>query len=129
LIVCGSILAGIAIIPAQAAKLVEALLMLQREQNEAANMGMLKSGVTQQRRNKLQSYSGRADGRGPTGTNIEIPAIEEELQQQQRLGISGSRSATRQQPSSSSSSKSCTSCGEPSHRVDARFCWSCGNEL
>ena len=41
LIVCGSILAGIAIIPAHAAKLVEALLALQRDQNEATNIGMI----------------------------------------------------------------------------------------
>lgn len=133
LIVCGSILAGIAIIPAQAAKLVEALLALQRDQNEAANMGMPKSGVTQQRRKKLVSnYSGRADGLGPSGTNIEIPPVEEqqqlEQQRQKRLQEASFGDSTNTMELTSIT-KTCVSCGEPSHREDAQFCWSCGNHL
>lgn len=133
LIVCGSILAGIAIIPAQAAKLVEALLALQRDQNEAANMGMLKSGVTQQRRKKLVStYSGRADGLGPSGTNIEIPLIEEQqqLEQQRRKRLQeASFGDSTNTMELISITKTCMSCGATSHREDARFCWSCGNHL
>ncbi|KAG7349974.1 ion transport 2 domain containing protein [Nitzschia inconspicua] len=127
LIVCGSILAGIAIIPAQAAKLVEALLELQRDQNDVVNVAMMKTSiVTQQRRKKMQYYSGRADGRGPSGLNIEIPAVEEQ-QQQPLQTTTGATEEFRS--TGTSSSKRCMYCGEPSHRMDARFCWSCGNEL
>ncbi|KAG7373779.1 ion transport 2 domain containing protein [Nitzschia inconspicua] len=127
LIVCGSILAGIAIIPAQAAKLVEALLELQRDQNDVVNVAMMKTGiVTQQRRKKMQYFSGRADGRGPSGLNIEIPPVEEQQQQQPQTTTDAIEEFSS---TVTSSSKRCMYCGEPSHRMDARFCWSCGNEL
>jgi hypothetical protein len=135
--VCGSIIAGVAIIPAQAAKLVEALLEWQTQQDryevEAAKVDSSRTksggavGTTKlQKRTRMTSrpYSGRADGRGPSGVNIEIPPIEPNEQlDQPKLSLSSPPDV------SGKASKTCWSCGEPSHRTDARFCWSCGKEL
>jgi hypothetical protein len=130
-------MAGVAIIPAQAAKLVEALLEWQQQQDlyeaDVVKVGSrMKSSVVAtnkfQKRTKMisRSYSGRADGRGPSGVNIEILPIEPERLDYPNLSLS-----PLQQGSTGSGdlSKTCWSCGEPSHRTDARFCWSCGNML
>jgi hypothetical protein len=128
LVVCGSIIAGVAILPAQAAKLVEALLEWQDQQDQietdATKAGSsIKSGAMLKNRSKMKyrSYSGRADGRGPSGVNIETPLIEQEQGQPQTQVLLSQGSGEI--------SKTCWSCGESSHRTNARFCWSCGNEL
>jgi hypothetical protein len=135
LVVCASIIAGVAIIPAQAAKFVEALLELQKD--TASVEKKLAQQLTQRSKRNAPSsarivYSGLADGKGPSGVNIEAPAVDEQTKSMKRrlakAGVGDVKDdvvdwETKQVR------RICSECGEPSHRVDANFCWSCGNPL
>ncbi|KAL3914068.1 MAG: hypothetical protein SGARI_000322 [Bacillariaceae sp.] len=189
LVVSGSILAGVAIIPAQSVKLVEALLELQKDTTakEEKRKQMLRQ---QQRQQQLEgggkvTYSGLADGKGPSGINLEMPAMDEQTKSMKMNRVLGNgnggggssnavdtflpttTSAERvlnadgkgpsgvniELPAVDEQSKSmktnnnnnadtsgvavettatvatCSQCGAVSDRPEARFCWSCGNEL
>jgi len=91
LVVCGSILAGVAVVPIQTASLVEALLDFQQERQA-------------QKEQKQQKQ--------PTGNLNEIHYDNDETEE-----------------FSVDARKSCVQCGAKSHRVDALFCWNCGENL
>ena len=103
LVVCGSILAGVAIIPAQAAKLVEALLEFQEDQDGKKPAKRASGKVP-----KKMVESTILDGMGPSGEPIENPPNE---------------------MTAWTSGRKCSQCGALFHRTDARFCWSCGVEM
>lgn len=98
-----SILVGVAVIPAQAASLFEALLEFQTERRQSQSVDI---------KNQTQQPN----------TNIEGGVLREEnfttiLEQQCKEGnLLDSRI-------------SCRSCGARSHRIDAIYCFSCGAKL
>jgi voltage-gated potassium channel Kch len=99
LVVSGSILAGVAIIPAQAAKLADAIIASQKEEETVKrpmSMGLTLSST---------------DGMGPSGVEIEVPPKEASTS-----GVS-------------TSYKVCSQCRASGHRTDAFFCWSCGSKV
>jgi voltage-gated potassium channel Kch len=99
LVVSGSILAGVAIIPAQAAKLADAIIASQKEEETVKrpmSMGLTLSST---------------DGMGPSGIEIEVPPKEASTS-----GVS-------------TSYKVCSQCRASGHRTDAFFCWSCGSKV
>jgi voltage-gated potassium channel Kch len=106
LVVSGSILAGVAIIPAQAAKLADAIIASQKEE-ETVKRPMSIMGLT------TSSYSKRktTDGMGPSGVEIEVPPKEASTS-----GVS-------------TSYKVCSQCRASGHRTDSSFCWSCGSKF
>ena len=107
LVVCFSILVGIAVLPLQTAGLVEALLDFQKEREG-------------KRRKPLESDSRYILPREG------VVIVEEEG------GDSVLPSSTR--PLGYHSIKRdtqcvCTKCGTSPHQIDALFCWSCGSKL
>jgi len=107
-VVCGSILFGVAIIPVQAAKLVDIFVESQKDQQERR-----RKGPTTKSEVKVTSTSSTTNnatnGMGPSGTELEVPPKD-------RLGTE-------------SLGRRCGQCSAAPHRVDAVFCWSCGAEL
>ena len=113
LVVCCSILAGVAVIPAQAASLLDAILESQNEtaatqalrETEAGTMappvprpiGDLPAAATQ------VAIVGAVDGEDS------VPVQEEAL--------------------AATVGKHCPDCEQTEHRGDACFCWSCGSKI
>ena len=112
LVVSGSILAGISIIPTQAAKFVDALIEFQNDQENTTKSKAKRRTVGSSFLTTKRSNSSATDGNGPSGTNIEIPPRENTM---------GATTSSRRIP--------CGECGASPHRADAKFCWSCGTEL
>jgi len=102
IVVCGSILFGVTVIPAQAAALVDALLNYQKERMLIAEAEEEKSEVI------LIDYD----------DSDFVFAVDQKVQQKSTA-----------KNLDSSSSKICKNCGTSSHRNDATFCWSCGSSL
>lgn len=102
IVVCGSILFGVTVIPAQAAALVDALLDYQKERMLIAEAEEEKSEVI------LIDYD----------DSDFVFAVDQKVQQKSTA-----------KNLDSSSSKICKNCGTSSHRNDATFCWSCGSSL
>jgi hypothetical protein len=134
LVVCGSILAGVAIIPAQAAKLVDIFIesgkqLDQQTKLKPSNFHQSKSSSSSSSSLSSSSSSlgmkppipsAAADGKGPTGTTIDINAETSNESTYDSVSASvGLEDDTRQ----------CSQCGTSPHRVDGVFCWSCGSEL
>ena len=80
LVVSGSILIGVAVIPAQAAKLVDAFM----ESQNQPSMSLLSSPTSRRRRQQKKKKKKKAtkstgyatDGMGPTGKSIDVPPEE-----------------------------------------------------
>jgi voltage-gated potassium channel len=114
LVVCASIIAGIAVIPAQATRLVDAVIALQREQDPLKPTGNL----SKRRRVSRSTALGRrnlADGKGPDG----IPIDEAPIEWTEQGADNPSMDIYRV----------CNVCEASFHYKDAGFCWSCGNQL
>jgi len=124
-VVCASILAGVAIIPAQAAKLVDVLVESGKQLEQT---GKQKQSVEKQRRKQRQQKqhlstknNAAADGKGPSGASIDASTTESA-----RDDAGGSTTSTMDLEDNQ---RCCIQCGVMSHRIDASFCWSCGSEL
>eukprot|EP00566_Odontella_aurita_P012110 CAMPEP_0113544230 /NCGR_PEP_ID=MMETSP0015_2-20120614/10595_1 /TAXON_ID=2838 /ORGANISM="Odontella" /LENGTH=487 /DNA_ID=CAMNT_0000444471 /DNA_START=291 /DNA_END=1754 /DNA_ORIENTATION=- /assembly_acc=CAM_ASM_000160 len=126
LVVCGSILAGVAIIPAQAAKLVDAIIGFQMDQEMNGGIrrasGDTAPGFRLGRPRQMATTRAAAtatDGRGPSGKPIDTP-LKESLE---------TPSLRRDKGELMVSGLTCSQCGVYPHRADASFCWSCGAAL
>lgn len=101
LVVMGSILVGVAVIPGRAAELVEALLDFQEER----------------KRNSAESRRSTRRVRGDDDDR-------------RRSATSSSLTAAAEAESSMIDPRiACAACGRRSHRGDAIYCWSCGSKL
>jgi len=115
LVVSGSILAGVAIIPAQAAGLVEALLAREEDRRE----------TRQQIQDELDNDAGE-------DTTDLIPTVKRKavngpntsglLNNNSRQGDGSGRMVLE-------TALACTNCSATMHWSGARYCWSCGDEL
>ena len=133
LVVCGSILAGIAIIPAQAAKLVDIFIEANREQpgkmkrKQPPRTGIQSSNplARTSANNPLAIDGGSTitDGNGPSGVVIDdsTESVEDRS--------SGTSSSIDINGNTEDTNRTCSQCGTSSHRIEAGFCWSCGSEL
>lgn len=101
-VVGASILAGVAIIPAQAANLAEAYLDFMKERAAASSS----SSPGMSRAKRSTSTAANATGRIKDVTTA-----------------SSTTEIMRKE------ANYCSACGAGSHRDDARFCWSCGKTL
>lgn len=121
LVVAMSILVGIAVIPSQAAKLVDVLVEFQKEQEEKKVIRIVgKATTSQSKKNKSNSSQkvnpAATDGKGPSGVYLEIPSTED-------------GPVSNYYTKNGGTMRSCKNCGTKSHRRDAKFCWSCGTKL
>lgn len=121
LVVMASIIAGVAVIPAQAAKLVEALIDFQRDDKLTVmeRRRMEKKGFNN-RRAQSSKHTVRkvTDGKGPGGIPIETPTTMDWCEIFQRNDYT-----------LMDTSRSCYSCDATYHWSDADFCWYCGNSM
>ena len=114
LIVCGSILLGVAVIPAQAAALVEALLDLQNERllKKKEEDAKTKSCFTFPNFNTATTASATTKSQYAIVTP-ECDPDDDDCEEDDDFLLDMKRS--------------CANCGVKSHRVDALFCWNCGS--
>jgi hypothetical protein len=112
-VVCGAILAGVAVIPAQAAKLVDVFVESQNDQEVRKRPRQMAYRSTAASRRRTDITVNATNGMGPSGISIDIPPKES----------SSTMEVTE------SFSKVCSQCGALEHRADAHFCWSCGFEI
>jgi len=125
LVVCGSILAGVTIIPAQAAKLVDVIMesqnndpvMMGRKQQQQQPTTQFQSSKIIVPKKVLRSATADDDMWPIIGKDIDMP----------RKEMPSSQEAIK--TSISSKVLLCKQCGATDHRVDASFCWSCGFEI
>ena len=110
LAVCVSIVIGVATIPAQAAMLVEALLELQRDSTGVSDKTRSATQFQQQQQKQKQKQLSEIERSG-----IEVMDKKDTDDWEMGPGVESTRI--------------CSRCEEPSHRIDANFCWSCGNQL
>jgi voltage-gated potassium channel len=154
LVVSGSILAGVAVIPAQAAVLVEALLARQEErQLERDNALLLRQEERQLERDANVVASTSASATTTTSTDDpvreqKVEAVVEAKQQQTSLLVHNANKSTVSTASTSKTESqdlteqpepagrmvleteaACPSCGTSMHWSSAKFCWSCGEQL
>jgi len=107
LVVCGSILAGVAVVPVQAASLFEALLdyQMERDLTRGALLEKDKMKSEQKELKRLSSITELDASATESGTLPKIVLVGNE------------------------SNQTCSSCNASPHRVNARFCWNCGKLL
>ena len=112
LVVCGSILVGVAVLPAQAAKLVDAVMESQSESERFKIVPPPRAGFgTLLPSPPKDEEASATDGMGPSGKPIDVPQDEGIIEDVEVSNIL------------------CSQCGASYHRDDASFCWSCGSEL
>lgn len=111
LVVCGSILFGVAIIPVQTAKLVDIFVESQKDQQLRKKPKPKRKAVTTS--TSVGSMLSATNGLGPSGVAIEIP-VEDRAPPEEGGGGGG---------------RACGNCMASPHREDAIFCWSCGSPL
>ena len=113
LVVCGSILAGVAVIPAQGAALVEALLERARENNN----------------NILDNVSGTAAPVSPLSPPTLSPGNKSSLSPPQPPQSVSSSSTPTGTQMILETALPCPTCKAVLHWSAARYCWSCGSTL
>jgi hypothetical protein len=145
LVVSGSILAGVAVIPAQAAVLVEALLARQEERQAAIQSSQAQASATNTSETDdeddvavVGSYA------GDTATTSASDPIRQEVAAQaakrRHTLVHGSNTNNNDDivndDNSASSGRmvletefACPSCGASMHWSSAKFCWSCGERI
>jgi hypothetical protein len=120
LVVSGTILAGVTIIPVQAGALVESLMDAQKERELAQNEanGLIRQSDTDKISSSLVVEANDA-------------TIEEERGlKQSSLDGSAPQPNNNMLPSSAVDAVTpCPSCGATFHWTSARYCWSCGSKL
>lgn len=111
----GSILFGVAVIPAQAARLFEALLEFQEERRMQLQLQSQSSKeddeLTDMKQKMILSNNNNGDG------------IEDDMAMQTFLKQRYDQGALLD------SRISCENCGVRCHRIDAIYCFSCGEKL
>ena len=112
-VVMASILAGVAIIPAQAANLAEAYLDFMKERSSAASSTMTTAAGRMAKKTIVTSASAATNA---DTTLFSVERIKEDT-------VTTTTDEMRRKVDD------CTLCGAKSHRDDARFCWSCGYQL
>jgi hypothetical protein len=111
LVVCFSILAGVAIIPAQAAALLDAILQFQEERKKGGPRVTVSPGGNHTATTKAREESPTS---APTVKKEEEDSINVALAENTWVGWLG---------------KCCLECEATDHREDALYCWSCGSQL
>ena len=102
LVVCGTIIAGVAIVPAQAAALVDALVSRRDALRELS------------KRSSLRSARSKGSSDGP---EFASSSLKRSSSDQSRLKLE------------IETSFQCQKCGTTMHWSSARYCWSCGSKL
>ena len=122
LTVCVSILAGVAVIPAQATKLVDAVVAFQQEQKEGGPRVTVRAGSAA--RNAIASQI----------SSVQLREASERNERTVVVTKSSSNSvAEKLEPSEGPFEgwlgRRCLECEATDHREDASYCWSCGSKL
>ena len=120
LVVSGSILAGVAVIPAQAAKLVDIFIESGKDLENTGKTKKKTSSSEYVSKMRSRPTGSITDGKGPSGVAIDVAAAANDDDDMELPSAAGVLEDT---------TRSCAQCGTYSHRVDATFCWSCGSEL
>jgi voltage-gated potassium channel Kch len=150
LVVSGSILAGVAVIPAQAAVLVEALLARQEEQkaaqqarSQAANSETGSSDEDNFLQQADTAVLGASDSNSdstatltPTFDPIRQEVAAQAAKRRHTLVHGGTSTATNDNDNIPSGGRmvletefACPACGVSMHWSSAKFCWSCGHKM
>jgi hypothetical protein len=148
LVVSGSILAGVAVIPAQAAVLVEALLARQEERQAAIQSSQAVSTASETDEDEddfLQQIDtavvGSYAGDTATTTSVSDPIRQEVAAQaakRRHTLVHGSNTNSNGNADNESKQPgrmvletevACPSCGASMHWSSAKFCWSCGEQM
>jgi voltage-gated potassium channel Kch len=118
LVVCAAILAGVAIVPAQAAALVDALVSRRDAVRETSRRP---SKVRQQVKGTRAGRSNYDDDRPSL---LSSPSFIDEVDDTDSNGLYGGRLILEVE-----TSFQCPNCGSTMHWSSARYCWSCGSKL
>jgi hypothetical protein len=121
MVVSASILAGIAILPAQAASLVDALWKGNNQHNEEETNDVV---IVDQK--MLNGVNGVKNGLHSTPTNAGAAKLTERLEKEDEVTMVLPQEL--ELPRLNLQMK-CASCGAVSHWSKASFCWSCGGRL
>ena len=119
-VVGASILAGVAIIPAQAASLAEAYLDFMKERAFISSSSSSSSSSTSAVSSGVKKATSAKKNVAPTSP---------ELYAATTTGRIKDAPTTPKNIMERRNEVYCRTCSAESHRVDARFCWSCGNTL
>jgi len=115
LVVCASILVGVAILPAQTAGLVEALLDFQKEREEKRKMKPMESNTLNIQR---KDYVMKQTVEGTVGEGFVLLQVDDDI-------VDDEHSTSL----SNNALSVCMICNASPHRADAIFCWNCGSKL
>ncbi|CAJ1926506.1 unnamed protein product [Cylindrotheca closterium] len=113
LVVCGSILVGIAVIPAQAAKLVDAIVASQGLAEDETIGTMTRSTSLLTTKKSRGDTDSPTNGLGPSGADLEVPPKDVKMEN----------------TGNAASYKVCGNCRATGHRMDATFCFNCGSKI
>lgn len=116
LIVCLSILAGVAVIPAQASKLVDALVEFQKDQKKSGPRVTVRAGSAAKKAEDEKAISAS----NVSSVNLREKAYE--VRAKEAKVAAGDRFE-------GFLGRSCLECESTDHREDATFCWNCGSKL
>lgn len=112
LVVCATILAGVAIVPAQAASLAEAYLDFQKERIEG-----------QQQQRLLLRRPAPLTASSSSSSSVAATTATSSASSSAEIGTTGTGG------DGAGGGRCCGECGASHQRVDASFCWSCGVKL
>jgi voltage-gated potassium channel Kch len=142
LVVSGSILAGVAVIPAQAAVLVEALLARQEERQAAIQSSQAATDTSEADEDEDDNLQQLDTAVGDTVSTSASDPIRQEVAAQaakrRHTLVHGSNTNSNadndndnKQPSRMvlETEVACPSCGASMHWSSAKFCWSCGEQM
>lgn len=130
LTVCVSILAGVAIIPAQATKLVDAIVAFQQDEKKGGPRVTVRAGSAARKANEPRISSVQLREASTSGDkNLEYsePAVEVTKSSAGEVAEDANPPTTGR--FEGLLGRCCLECEAIDHREDARYCWSCGSEL
>lgn len=132
LTVCFSILAGVAVIPAQASKLVDALVEFQKDQKKSGPRVTVRAGSAAKR---------AEDEKAVSASKVSSVKLREKSQTSAKdtpIAVSKSSSFEVRAKEANVAANNgfegllgrcCLECESTDHREDATFCWNCGSKL
>jgi hypothetical protein len=142
LVVSGSILAGVAVIPAQAAVLVEALLARQEERQAAIKSSQAATNTNETDEVENDFLQQLDTAVGDTVSNSVSDPIRQEVAAQaakrRHTLVHGSNPNSNGNAANENTQQgrmvletevACSSCGSSMHWSSAKFCWSCGEQM
>jgi voltage-gated potassium channel len=135
LIVCLSILAGVAVIPAQASKLVDVLVEFQQEQKKGGPRVTVRAGSAAMKakddndtsKSRVSSVKLREKAAEASTDVNNIPVVVSKSSTTKKVAAQA-ESATNGQ-FEGLLGRYCLECESTDHREDATYCWNCGNKL